>query len=64
MRKDVLSFDLSGEHPTLLDPLSTLPFNACPPHADAPAATSMVSRRVSDRAKRVNFKYVTVIDGK
>jgi hypothetical protein len=53
-KKDMLS-SIVDDHPTLMDPLSTLPCNACP-HADAPV-TNIMASRVSSRVREVNFKY-------
>jgi hypothetical protein len=61
MKKDVLTSNVD-HHPTLLDPLSTLPCNAYPGD-DAPAAISLASR-VSTRVRKVNRRYAEVIEGK
>jgi hypothetical protein len=58
-KKDVFTSNVD-EHPTLLDPLSTLPCNACP-SADVP---NRMASRVSNRVRKANSKYVDLIEGK
>ena len=60
-KKDVFTSSVD-EHPTLLDPLSTLPCNAYPGD-DAPVAISLASR-VSTQVRKVNRRYAEVIEGK